>query len=167
MKLIKFPLRYLPKGLTKKDKKTQIKMLLTSKNLYKKNKYYTRKRLSSYKNKKSNHIINARKIYNIQNITPNADLAVKTGCKLAALKQIVKKGEGAYYSSGSRPNQTPESWGLARLASSLTAGKAAAVDYDIIKNGCDHKKRAFILANKSRKKYKYGHTKTKKTAVEI
>jgi len=119
----------------------------------------------SYNNKKSNHILNARKIYNIQNITPNRELALKTGCKQSALNQIVKKGEGAYYSSGSRPNQTPKSWGLARLASSITSGKAAAVDYDIIKKGCDHKKKAFILANKSRKKYKFGHTKTKKVDI--
>jgi hypothetical protein len=133
--------------------------------VYKTHKYYTRKRLSSYKNKKSNHILNARKIYNIQNITPNAELALKTGCKLSALNQIVKKGEGAYYSSGSRPNQTAKSWGLARLASSITAGKAAAVDYDIINKGCDHKKRAFILANKSRKLYKYGQGHAKKISI--
>ena len=158
-------MRYLPKVLTKKDKKAQIKMLLKSKKLYKTHNYYTRKRLSSYKNKKSNHILNARKIYNIQNITPNAELALKTGCKLSALNQIVKKGEGAYYSSGSRPNQTAKSWGLARLASSITAGKAAAVDYDIINKGCDHKKRAFILANKSRKLYKYGQGHAKKISV--
>ena len=79
--------------------------------------------------------------------------------------QRCKKGEGAYYSSGSRPNQTPKSWGLARLASSLTSGKAAAVDYDIIKKGCNHNKKAFILANKSKKKYKYGHGKTKKIDI--
>jgi len=167
MKLNKFPVRYLPSGLTKKDKKKQIKMLMKSKKLYKKNKYYTRKHLSSYKNKKSNHILNARKIYNIQNVKPTKELAMKTGCKLSALKKIVKKGEGAYFSSGSRPNQTAQSWGLARLASSITSGKSAAVDYDIIKNGCNHKKKAFILANKSRKKYKYGHGKTKKTSVKI
>jgi hypothetical protein len=167
MVLIKVPIRYLPRVLTKNDKQKQIKMLKKSKKLYKKHKYYTRNKLSSYKNKKSNHISNARKIYNIQNITPNTELAEKTGCKLSALKQIVKKGEGAYYSSGSRPNQTPQSWGLARLASSLTSGKSAAVDYDIIKNGCNHKKRAFILANKSRKMYKYGHSKTKKTMVKM
>ena len=105
---------------------------------FQKHKYYTRKHVSSYKNKKSNHILNARKIYDIQNITPNKELAQKTGCKISALKQIVKKGEGAYYSSGSRPNQTPQSWGLARLASSITSGKAAAVDYDILKKGCNH-----------------------------
>jgi len=165
MKLLNFPVRYLPKVLTKKDKKTQIKNLIKSKKMYKKHKYYTRKHLSSYKNKKSKHILNFRKIYNMQNITPNTELALKTGCKLSALNKIVKKGEGAYYSSGSRPNQTPKSWGLARLASSLTSGKSAAVDYDIIKKRCNHTKRAFILANKSRKKYKYGHTKTKKISV--
>lgn len=165
MKLIKFPTRYLPKVLTKKDKKSQFNMLLKSKKLYKKNKYYTRKQLPSYKHKKSSHILNARKIYNIQNIAPNKELALKTGCTLSALNQIVKKGEGAYYSSGSRPNQTPQSWGLARLASSLTSGKAAAVDYDIIKKGCSHNKKAFMLANKSRKKYKYGHSKTQKTSL--
>ena len=167
MKLNKFPVRYLPSGLTKKDKKKQIKMLMKSKKLYKKNKYYTRKHLSSYKNKKSNHVLNARKIYNVQNVKPTKELATKTGCKLSALKKIVKKGEGAYFSSGSRPNQTAQSWGLARLASSITSGKSAAVDYDIIKKGCNHKKKAFILANKSRKKYKYGHGKTKKTSVKI
>ena len=162
MKFFNFPVRYLPKKLSKKDKKKQINMLTKSKKLYKQHKYYTRKNVSSYKNKKSNHILNARKIYKINNITPNAELAKKTGCKLSALNKIVKKGEGAYYSSGSRPNQTPRSWGLARLASSITAGKSAAVDYDIINQGCDHKKKALILANKSKKKYKYGHSKTKK-----
>ncbi len=167
MKTIKFPMRYLPKSLSKKDKKTQIKMLMKSKEMYKKNKYYTRKKVSSFKNKKSNHILNARKIYNIQNITPNKELSLKTGCSLSALNQIVKKGEGAYYSSGSRPNQTARSWGLGRLASALTSGKAAAIDYDIIDKGCKHNKTAFILANKSRKKYGYGNSKTKKVMVKI
>jgi hypothetical protein len=167
MKILKLPIRYVPKVLTKKDKNAQVKMLIKSKNLYKKHKYYTRKQLSSYKNKKSNHILNARRMYNVQTITPNKELAHKTGCNLSTLKQIVKKGEGAYYSSGSRPNQTPKSWGLARLASSITSGKAAAVDYDIIKKGCNHNKKAFILANKSKKKYKYGHTKTKQINILV
>ena len=85
--------------------------------------------------------MNARIIYNIQTITPNKELVHKTGCNLKTLIQIVKKGEGAYYSSGSRPNQTPTSWGLARLASSITSGKAAAVDFDIIEKGCNHNKK--------------------------
>jgi len=167
MKTVKFPIRYVPKNLTKKDKQTQINMLLKSKKMYRENKYYTRKKIPSYKNKKSKHILNAYKIYNIKNIKPSQELAQKTGCTISALNQIVKKGEGAYYSSGSRPNQTAQSWGLARLASSLTSGKAAAVDYDIIEKGCNHKKMAYILTNKSRKKYKYGHSKTPKIRVKI
>jgi phage terminase large subunit-like protein len=163
---MKFPIRYLPSTLTKKDKQKQIKMLMKSKKLYKtKNQYYTRKPLASYKNKTSKHIIKARKIYNIKNLTPSKELARKTGCSLSALNRIVKKGEGAYFSSGSRPNQTAQSWGIARLASAITAGKAAAVDYGIIESGCNHKKRAFILATKSRRKYKYGQSKTRKVVV--
>lgn len=139
---------------------------MKSKKLYRtKNQYYTRKPLASYKNKTSNHILNARKIYNIKNLTPSKELAQKTGCSLSALNQIVKKGQGAYFSSGSRPNQTSQSWGIARLASSITAGKAAAVDYEIINAGCDHKKKAFILASKSRRKYKFGQSKTRRVSV--
>jgi DNA-binding Xre family transcriptional regulator len=160
-------MRYLPAQLSARDKKKQVRMLLRSKRLYKKHRYYTRKRLPSYKNKTSNHIRNAQKIYKIQKINPNPELAKKTGCSLSALNQIVRKGEGAYFSSGSRPNQTAQSWGLARLASSITAGKAAAIDYSILEKGCDHKKKAFLLANKSRKKYKYGQSKTRKVSLHL
>ena len=162
---MKLPIRYVPKQLTSKDKQKQIAMILKSKKMYKKHKYFTRKPIASYKSKTSNHILNARKIYNIQNILPTKELSLKTGCKLSALNEIVRKGEGAYFSSGSRPNQTAQSWGLARLASSITAGKAAAVDYNILDKGCNHKGKAFLLANKSRQKYKYGHSKTRKTDV--
>ena len=167
MREITAPMRYLPKSLTRKDKKKQAKMLQKSRDLYKKHIYYTRKKVPSYKHKVSKHIEDARKIYRIQDITPNKELARKTGCSLAALKQIVRKGEGAYFSSGSRPNQTAQSWGLARLASSITSGKSAAVDYKILEKGCNHKKTAFLLAKKSRKKYGYGQTKARKTRVRV
>jgi hypothetical protein len=162
---MKIPVRYIPYRLTKKDKQKQKNMLLKSRQLYKKGKYYTRKSVSSYNNKTSNHIVNARKIYGIKKISPSKELSKKTGCSVSALKQIVKKGKGAYFSSGSRPNQTAQSWGLARLASSITAGKSAAVDYNILESGCNHRKKAFLLATQSRKKYKYGHSKTKKRIV--
>ena len=145
------PARYMPKQLSRKDKKRQLGMLLKSRKLYKSNKYYTRKNVPSFKSKKSSHIENAKRIYNVDNVTPTNELARKTGCSLNALKKIVRKGEGAYYSSGSRPNQTPQSWGLARLASSITGGNASVVDYDILKSGCSHTKRAYLLANKKRK----------------
>ena len=78
---IKYFPRYIPKSLTKKDKKKQLQMLLKSKKLYKQNKYYTRKKVN-YKNKTSKHILNARKIYNIKSMIPNKELVKKTGCKL-------------------------------------------------------------------------------------
>ena len=40
-------------------------------------------------------------------------------------------------------------------------------DYNIIRDGCDHKKKAFVLANKAKKKYNYGHAKAKKVAIKI
>ena len=156
--MVRVPIRYLPQELSKKDRAKQARMLTRSRKLYKKHEYYTRKRVPSFHSKTSNHIENARKIYKIRNIIPSNELSKKTGCSLASLQKIVNKGEGAYFSSGSRPNQTAQSWGYARLASSITGGKAAAVDYKILERGCNHKGKAFILANKSRKK---GTTRTK------
>jgi len=164
---IKLPVRYIPKNLSKKDKQKQLNMLLKSRRLYKKKQYFTRKHVSSYKNKPSKHIMNARKIYAIDNVRPSKELALKTGCSLNALNQIVRKGEGAYFSSGSRPNQTAQSWGLARLASALTAGKAAAVDYAILKKGCNPNKKAFKLATKAKKNYGSGNSHTKRTSVNL
>jgi hypothetical protein len=145
------PKRYVPNSLSKKDKQQQMKMILKSRKLYKKGKYFTRKKVD-YPHTTSKHIINARKLYNIETIRPTKELALKTGCSIQALEQIVKKGEGAYYSSGSRPNQTPQSWGFARLASSITAGKASLVDYNILENGCDHNKMAYKLASELKNK---------------
>ena len=132
-------------NLSQKDKKKQIAMIEKSKRLYKKGQYFTRKKLN-YPVKVSPHIIRAQKLYD-EKIIPSASLSKKTGCSLNALRQIVKKGEGAYYSSGSRPSQTAHSWAYARLASSISGGKASKVDYHIIKT-CDHKKPAFKLALK-------------------
>jgi hypothetical protein len=162
---MKFPLRYLPIQLSQKDKIKAAQMLMKSKKLYKKGKYYTRQKVKSFKSKPSNHVANARRIYGVENVSPTQELAQKTGCSIGALEKIVNKGAGAYFSSGSRPNQTAQSWGLARLASAITAGKSAAVDYDILQDGCDHKGKAFILANKSKRKYGYGHGKTKKVQI--
>ena len=158
---MQFIKRYLPDSLSTRDKVRQRKELTKSRNLYKQRKYYTRKAMRSFKSKPSKHLDKARRIYHVENIRPTKELSRRTGCSVKGLRQIVKKGEGAYYSSGSRPNQTSQSWGLARLASAITGGKSAVVDFDIINKGCSHKKKAFILANSARRKYKYGHTKTK------
>ena len=162
---IKVPIRYVPYNITKKDARKQTNMLLRSRKLYKNREYYTRKKIPSFKSKPSNHIQRARKIYKIDNLRPSKELSKKTGCSVSALRKIVNKGEGAYYSSGSRPNQTPQSWGYARLASSITSGKSAAVDFSIIEKGCDHRKPAYRMALQSRKKYKNGQSHTKRRKI--
>lgn len=143
--------RYIPKHLSRKDRKRQINMLNKSRRLYKKHQYFTRKKLPSFHSKKSRHVLNAERIYGLSSIRPDKTLSRKTGCSVNALKQIIRKGQGAYYSSGSRPNQTAQSWGVARLASAITSGKAAAVDFHIIEKGCDHSKKAYKLALKQKK----------------
>jgi hypothetical protein len=120
-------------------------MLNKSRKMYKRHVYYTRKKVKSFRSKPSKHIQNARRIYGVDHIGPTKELARKTGCPISALQQIIKKGEGAYYSSGSRPNQTPQSWGLARLASAITAGNASLVDYSILQQ-CNPRGKAFLLA---------------------
>lgn len=146
------PKRYVPKQLSKKDKKKQARELKKSRRAYKKGKYHTRKKMKSFKSKVSPHIIKARKMYKVDKITPNKKLAKACGCKIQGLRKIVKKGQGAYFSSGSRPNQTGHSWGYARMASSITGGKASAVDYKILEKYCTKKSKALKLAKKMRGK---------------
>jgi hypothetical protein len=149
---IRVPVRYVPRTLSRKDRRAQIAMLKRSRRLYKRGEFYGRtQKLRSYPHVASKHTDAARRMYKIEKIVPNAALAAATGCSVKALQQIVKKGEGAFYSSGSRPNQSPQSWGYARLASAVTGGKAAAVDYAILESGCNRRSRALRLARTARK----------------
>jgi hypothetical protein len=148
--MLTVPLRYIPLRLTRKERKQQAKMLIKSRKLYKQQKYYTRKALPSYKHQTSKHIVKARRLYKLATIGPTTALAKATGCSINALKRIIQKGEGAYFSSGSRPNQTAQSWGVARLASAVTGGKASAVDFKILEKGCKHNKPAYKLAKRNK-----------------
>jgi hypothetical protein len=142
----KIPLRYLPRALSKKDRKSQVRELLRSRSAYKKGIYHTRKHVKSFKSKPSGHVAKAERMYKINSIGATQELANKTRCSRAALRKIINKGAGAYFSSGSRPNQTAQSWGVARLASAITGGKSARVDYTILEEGCDSSSKALRLA---------------------
>lgn len=158
-------LRYLPNKLTKKDRKIQSKMLQKSIRMYKRGQYYTRRKLKSYPHKKSQHLSDAERIYKIPNLEINGELVKKTGCSKKALEHIVRKGEGAYFSSGSRPNQTAQSWGVARLASSITGGKAAAVDLHILEKGCKPGSKALKMGLTAKKKYGHGTRRVPKAKL--
>ena len=162
---MKINLRYLPKRLTRKDREKQSRELLKSRRLYKKGIYHSRPIVHSFKTKKSNHIIKAEKMYNVDKIGATNELSKATGCKKSALAKIINKGAGAYYSSGSRPNQTAQSWGIARLASAITSGKAAAVDYNILEKGCKYNSKALTLAKRAKKKHGHGTRRVPKVKI--
>ena len=146
------PYRYLPDMLNKKDKAFQKKNLLKSRKQYTKGKYFQRPKVKTFKSKKSSHVSRAKNMYNIDSIKPSKELAKKTKCSQEAMEKIVNKGRGAYYSSGSRPNQTPDSWGIGRLASSLTGGNSSVIDIDILKEGCKPNSKPLKLAKVTCKK---------------
>lgn len=143
------PIRYIPKSLTQKDLAKQKRELRKSRKLYKSKKYYTRAHIASFKSRKSQHLKHAEKLYGVEHIAPSKELAKKTQCSQDTLEKIVSKGRGAYFSSGSRPNQTAESWGIARLASAVTGGNASIVDFHLLHAGCKPTSTALRLARKT------------------
>ena len=157
------PAHYIPQSLNKRWRDIQKQELNKSRKMYQKGKYYTRKNIPEYRNKKSVWDSRVRRTYDIPKTKElNLDILVKkTGCSKKALNAIVRKGIGAYYSSGSRPNQTGHSWGNARLYSALSGGPAAKVDYNILLNGCPSDSKVLKLAksprqNSRRKKIQLG-----------
>lgn len=153
---ISVPKRYVPSILSKKDTQKQKEQLKKSREGYKKGKYITREKMPSFKSKTSPHIKNAIKKYKLKTMKINKNMVEKTKCKRKTLKKIFNKGQGAYFSSGSRPNQTGHSWGYARLASAITGGKSSAVDYKLLEEGCSKNSPALKLAKKALVKYNNG-----------
>lgn len=150
MKDGKYPAKYTS-GLSKEDKKKQKKNLDRSRREYKRGVYVNRPKLRSYKNKKSKHVENAKRMYNVESISAKT-LAKPTKCTEKSLRAILKKGRGAFYSSGSRPNQSAESWARARLASSVSAGPASCVDMKELERGCKPESKALRIAKRACKK---------------
>ena len=113
----KIPKQYLPKGLTKEDRAKQKKSIEEGK---------MRPKVESFKSKRSSHVVKFEKKYGVK-IT-NDSFIDKNIITRTGIKKILDKGRGAYFSSGSRPNQTPESWARGRLASVIMNGPARKVD---------------------------------------
>ena len=132
----KYPKKYTT-GLNKKDKEKQKKMLDKSTKDYKKGKYTERKKLESFKERKSSFVKQVKNKLGLpMNFEKVADKLTRTKKRekelLKGFEEIYDKGKGAYYSSGSRPNQTAESWGKARVASVLVGGKSRNIDKKIV-----------------------------------
>jgi hypothetical protein len=112
------PAQYL-KGLKGKDRTAQIKSIVEKKKRPK----------TDFKSKRSGWVSKFEKKYGTK-ITDKKFIHEKIITRTGQQK-IIDKGMGAYYSSGSRPNQTPASWGLARLASVILGGPSRRIDKNI------------------------------------
>jgi hypothetical protein len=129
--------KYVPKSLSQKDKKLQKKQLKKSAEDYDKGKYTGRKKLKSFKSKTSGNVLEVRKKLGVpmnfekiaKKLTSSKDKQKKL---IQGMEEICEKGKGAYYSSGSRPNQTPFSWCKGRVASVLVGGKSRKIDKKIV-----------------------------------
>jgi len=111
--------KYVPSSLSKEDKKKQIKSIIEKKDRPK----------VEYKSRRSKYVVDFEKKYGTK-ITDD-DFINKNIIKKKGIDLILDKGIGAYYSSGSRPNQTPFSWSRARLASVIMGGVARKIDKKI------------------------------------
>ena len=120
----RIPKKYIPKGLSKKDKEKQLKSIFEGK---------TRPKLSSAPPKKRSPFVERfKKKYGVP-IT-DLDWIDKNLLAREGIDQVLKKGRGAYFnptSGGSRPNVTASQWAYARLGSFLLNGKARRVDKKI------------------------------------
>ncbi len=114
------PKKYVPKSLTEEDRKKQIKSIKEGK---------PRPKVESFKSKRSSNVKKFEEKYK----TKISDFSFinKNIIKKKGIDEIIAKGKAAYFSSGSRPNQTPTSWALARLASVIMNGPARKVDMKI------------------------------------
>ena len=150
--MAKIPQNYIPSYLPKKQRDKLRRELKKSRRAYKSKRYYTRKKVKGFKSKRSKWAGKVEKLYGVDTSRKDivGQLSKATRCKRKSLNKIIKKGMGAYYSAGSRPNQTPHSWGYARLYSALSGGPAAKVDLKILEEGCRKTSKALRLGRKAK-----------------
>ncbi len=118
-------------GLNKNDIDLQKKYIRKSQKESAKGVYKLRPTPKSYKHKPSRHIVEFGRVYGVP-IKNSKRISIQTGVSASKQRRILSKGKGAYFSSGSRPGQTPSSWAFARLASSLLGRGACKVDQHIL-----------------------------------
>lgn len=111
------PRRYAPRSLSPRDRRAQLRSIAEGTD---------RPKLRSFTSRRSRWVrrfeaAHARKITDVRWIARH--LLAREG-----IEGVLRKGMAAYYTSGSRPNQTKESWAYARLASVLMGGPARRVD---------------------------------------
>ena len=128
----KIPRRYVPKSLSEADKKKQLKSIQSKT-------YEDRPKLKTFKSKKSKQTEAFDKKYGdrlkkMKGGKSKANISKLTGIPVSALNEVYDRGLRAYKESGSRPNQTANSWATARMYSYImNIGGSRKFDKDITK----------------------------------
>ena len=122
----RLPKRYLS-NLKGTDLKKQIKSIFEGKN---------RPAIKSRKARKSTWTAKFDRAYGddiakLKGGKSLKNIAKVTGISEKALKEVYDKGNAAYYTGGSRPNQTPASWAYARIYSYVMGGNTRKIDNEI------------------------------------
>ena len=117
-------------GLTPQQRLLQQQAIKKSQKIYKEEgDIIERPKVSAKKPKRSTWVQKFQEKHGF----PITDLTkVKKAYPNADVDTILKKGAGAYMSSGSRPNVSSFQWRYARLASALLGGPAAKVDKNLL-----------------------------------
>ncbi len=132
--------KYL-KGLSAKQKKTKVSNIKKTKELLKKGKVKEASKLAKKrpmtktKSKQSTFTTQIKSLH--PGIRPKtSDFARRTGIPMSVQREIVRRGEGAFLSAGSRPSVgSKEQWGYARLYAfyiKLKKGKRLNHDKDLV-----------------------------------
>ena len=111
--------KYLPTSLSPSDRRRQLRSI-RSKTILPRPKV-------SYPRRRSSYTLKFQKKYGKRSI----EWIGKHLIRPQGILKILKKGRGAYRSSGSRPNTTADQWARARLYSVILNGPARQVDKDI------------------------------------
>lgn len=120
---MKYSPKYVPSSLSSADQKRQIASIRAG---------TARPKLASFKSKRSKWVVEFERRFGHRLDRKGMVFIDKFLLARPGVELILRKGRGAYYSGGSRPNQTAESWARARLAAVIVGGtKARAADRDI------------------------------------
>ena len=132
--IFEIPEKY-KKGLSKKEAKEKTENIKETKELLKKGKKQeaaelAKKRPTTKDTKRSSFTIRFKKKF--PDTKPKTKKFFdKTGIPLKAQNEIVKRGEGAFLSAGSRASvSSPTQWGLARLMAFYIKGIDNKLDFD-------------------------------------
>tara|TARA_R110000744_G_scaffold120570_4_gene224608 strand:- start:750 stop:1205 length:456 start_codon:yes stop_codon:yes gene_type:complete len=112
------PKKYLPDSLKGNDRRKQIKSIFEKEERPKVKVKEIKSNWTNLFSKKYGEELDGMK-----GKRSKKNIAKVVGIPFKALDEVYKKGEGAYYSSGSRPNQTPSSWGRGRIYAYIMGGK--------------------------------------------